>query len=72
MAALATRERTVPERSQPDQRASKLFEPGSVTLEDAILAVWQELRAKGRAACPVCAGSVSADGACSDCGSELR
>jgi tRNA(Ile2) C34 agmatinyltransferase TiaS len=72
MAALATRERAVAERSQPDERASRLFQPGSVTLEDSILAVWENLVAEGRAECPVCGGSISADGGCPGCGSELR
>ena len=71
MAALATRERAVAERSQPDQRASKLFEPGG-TLEDAILAVWQDLVAEGSAACPVCGDSIAAESGCPGCGAELR
>ena len=71
MAALATRERAAAERPQADQRASRLFEPGSVTLEDSILAVWAGLVAEGRADCPVCGGSISAHG-CAGCGSELR
>ena len=72
MAALATRERAVAERPQVDRRASKLFDPGGVTLEDSILAVWENLVAEGRAECPVCRGSISADGGCAGCGSELR
>ena len=71
MAALATRERAVAEGPQADQRASRLFEPGSVSLEDSILAVWAGLVAEGRADCPVCGGSISADGGCAGCGSEL-
>lgn len=72
MAALATRERAVAERPLPDRGASRLFQPGSVTLEDSILAVWGDLVAEGRAECPVCGGSISADGGCAACGSELR
>ena len=72
MAALATREPAVAERRQAGQGASRLFEPGGVTLEDAILAVWEELIAEGRAECPVCGESISADGGCPGCGSELR
>ena len=72
MAALATRQPAVAEQRQAGQGASRLFEPGGVTLEDSILAVWEELIAEGRAECPVCGESISADGACSGCGSELR
>ena len=72
MGALATRERAIAERPQADPHASRLFEPRGATLEDSILAVWQELVAEGRADCPVCGGSISADGGCAGCGSELR
>ena len=72
MAALATRERALAERPQADRGASRLFEPGSVSLEDSILAVWDALVAEGRADCPVCGGSISADRGCAGCGSELR
>jgi RNA polymerase subunit RPABC4/transcription elongation factor Spt4 len=43
-----------------------------VTLEDAILAVWRDLVAEGRAACPVCGDSIAAESDCPGCGSELR
>ena len=72
MAALATRERAVAERPRVDDGASRLFQPGSVSLEDSILAVWAGLVADGRADCPVCGGSIAADGGCAGCGSELR
>ena len=72
MAAVVTRERSAAERPQPDRGASRLFEPGSVTLEDSILAVWEGLVAEGRAECPVCGDSISAEGGCAGCGSELR
>ena len=72
MAAVATRERSAAERPQRDCGASRLFEPGSVTLEDSIVAVWESLVAEGRAECPVCGGSISAEGGCAGCGSELR
>ena len=72
MAPVATRERSAAERPQPDRGASRLFEPGSVTLEDSIVAVWESLAAEGSAECPVCGGSISAEGGCADCGSELR
>ena len=72
MAALATRERAAAERPPVGEGASRLFEPRSVTLEDAILAVWQDLVAEGRAECPVCGGSISAEDGCAACGSQLR
>jgi hypothetical protein len=72
MGALATQERVVTERAQTNHGASRLFEPGRVTLEDAILAVWRDLVADGRAACPVCGDSIAAESGCPGCGSELR
>jgi hypothetical protein len=76
MAALATREHSVAERSEPGPASSagahsRLFEPGGTTLEDVVLRVWADLIAEGRAECPVCAGSISADGDCPGCGSAL-
>jgi rubrerythrin len=73
MAALATREQGVAQQRQSGQGASRLFEPGGATLEDSILAVWEDLVAQGRAECPVCGRSMSpsADGGCPACGSEL-
>jgi hypothetical protein len=73
MAVLATREQAVAEQPQAGQGASRLFEPGGATLEDSILAAWEDLIAQGRSECPVCGGSMSpsADGGCPDCGSEL-
>jgi hypothetical protein len=71
MAALATQGHTVAERSQGGEGGPRLFEPRSVTLEDAILAIWQDLVAEGRAGCPVCGGSISVEGGCAACGSEL-
>jgi hypothetical protein len=72
MGALATEERVVAERAQASGGEARLFEPGRVTLEDAILAVWSDLVTEGRAACPVCGGSISAEAGCPGCGSELR
>jgi len=75
MAALATREHSTAERPQPAHASSgapsRLFEPGGATLEDVVLGVWADLVADGRAECPVCGGSISADGGCLGCGSEL-
>ena len=72
MAAVATREEFVA-RPQAGRRASRLFEPRTVSLEDSILSVWRDLVEHGSAECPVCGGSMSpaADGGCSRCGSEL-
>jgi DnaJ-class molecular chaperone len=55
-------------------RPQALFEGGSATLEEAILGVWQELVAEGRARCPVCGDAMDAAdsaGACEACGAEL-
>jgi hypothetical protein len=55
-------------------RPPALFEGGSATLEEAILGVWQELAAEGRARCPVCGDAMDAAdaaGACEACGAEL-
>jgi hypothetical protein len=73
MAALATREQAVVAQPMAGHGASRLFEPGGATLEDSILAVWEDLVAQGCAECPICGGSMSpsADGGCPTCGSEL-
>ena len=73
MSATATRAplRTPERGAAPGQLRDRLFEPGSVTLEEAILAVWQDLVTEGRAECPVCGGSISVEGGCPACGSEL-
>jgi hypothetical protein len=58
-------------------RPPALFEGGSATLEEAILGVWQELAAEGRARCPICGDAmdamdaIDAAGACEACGAEL-
>ena len=73
MAAVATREQAVARRSHGGRRASRLFEPRTVSLEDSILTVWRDLAEQGRAECPVCDGPMSpaAEGGCSRCGAEL-
>jgi rubrerythrin len=73
MAALATREQGIAEQPRAERRVPRLFEPGGASLEDSILAVWEDLVAEGRAECPVCGGSMSpsADGGCPSCGSKL-
>jgi tRNA(Ile2) C34 agmatinyltransferase TiaS len=57
---------------------ARLFESGEVareepvvTLEDVVVAAWDDLAAEGRAECPVCAGELRAAGGCSSCGSDL-
>lgn len=60
MAAVAT----------PEAPATRLFEPQGPTLEDAIVAAWEELSAAGSTTCPVCSGTMSG-GRCEGCGSEL-
>ncbi len=71
MSAVATRERSAGiELPQRVEASPRLFDDG-VTLEDTILGAWEDLVVEGRAACPVCGGSMSADSGCSSCGSEL-
>ena len=72
MAALATRERAVAERPQAGPRRVEAVRAGRRDASrTSILAVWEDLVAEGRADCPVCGGSISADGGCAGCGSEL-
>jgi hypothetical protein len=76
MTAVATPERALAEREAGERDparpvAPRLFESGGPTLEDSILATWGELAAGRRAECPVCGGSMSSAGECSDCGAEL-
>ena len=70
MSALATREPVAAERPQRAEASPRLFDDG-LTLEDKILGAWEDLVVEGRAACPVCGGSMAAGSGCSDCGSEL-
>ena len=71
MAAVATRDQAVARRLHG--RASRLFEPRTVSLEDSILTVWRDLVEQGRAECPVCGGPMApaAEGGCSGCGARL-
>jgi tRNA(Ile2) C34 agmatinyltransferase TiaS len=71
VSAVATRDREAVALERP-QRGPRpaLFDDG-VTLEDKILGVWEDLVVEGRAACPVCGGSMEPATGCSDCGSEL-
>jgi hypothetical protein len=71
MSALATRERERVAVERPQRDAGpRLFDDG-VTLEDRILGTWEDLVVDGRAACPVCGGSIAAGSGCAGCGSEL-
>ena len=75
MSAVATREpRTaVVERPQRGVDGPRLFDDG-VRLEETILELWEDIVVEGRAACPVCGGSMTAGSghaACSGCGAEL-
>jgi hypothetical protein len=73
MSAVATREpRMEPmRRGSAEPRPGRLFEPSGPTLEDAILATWEELVDAGRASCPVCAAEMSPATGCEACGSQL-
>jgi hypothetical protein len=72
-AALTTTWPAIAERPPAPARppAPQLFEPGGVTLEDVVVALWDELVAEGRAECPVCGGSITRSAACGSCGAEL-
>jgi hypothetical protein len=72
MGAVATQEPRFrrPELDSAEPPVQRLFEPQGPTLEDAILATWQELATAAHAVCPVCAGELSATG-CASCGSQL-
>jgi hypothetical protein len=73
MTAVATRERTLGnlDRGSAEPPVQRLFEPQGPTLEDAILATWEELASADRATCPVCAAEMTRANGCSTCGSEL-
>ena len=71
VAAVATSEPALAERPPAEAPATRLFEPGGVTLEDVVLELWEDLGAQGRVACPVCGGSMIRAGGCESCGTEL-
>lgn len=73
MSAVATREAPATQRdaAAAEPPAPRLFEPKGPTLEDRIVAAWDELTVAGRVTCPVCSGEMSRAGACNGCGSEL-
>ena len=77
MTALATRiapdvggsdEPLAPQAERSDERP---FEPDGPTLEDAVLGVWEELVADGRAECPACGSAMSLLDGCEGCGAKL-
>ena len=77
MSAVATsaRETFLAHPPAAERSAPRLFEPAGgheVSLEDAILGVWEDLIATARAECPVCGGQLHRDFGCDACGSELR
>jgi tRNA(Ile2) C34 agmatinyltransferase TiaS len=73
MAAVATASRAgAPTGSLTLGRsAQRLFEPGEITLEDAILGALEDLAERGRTECPVCGGRLRAATGCDVCGTEL-
>jgi hypothetical protein len=72
MTAVATREHVQHREAEPAAPpAARLFQPQGPTLEDAILATWDELVSADHAPCPVCSGQLSRAGGCDSCGSEL-
>jgi hypothetical protein len=71
LTTLVTSGTAVAERPPARVPSARLFEPGGVTLEDVVIALWEELVAEGRAECPVCGGSITAAAECGSCGAEL-
>jgi hypothetical protein len=73
MTAVATREPRVrsPEGDSADPPTRRLFEPQGPTLEEAILATWDELVSADHATCPVCSADMSRTSGCETCGSQL-
>jgi hypothetical protein len=73
MTAVATRESHAREREvdSAERAAPRLFEPHGPTLEDAIVATWDELMSSDHATCPVCSADMSRTSGCETCGSQL-
>jgi hypothetical protein len=65
VAAVAVSERTDHLFETRGQRSNR------PTLEDRLLATWDELTVTGTAECPVCGSELHAAGGCEGCGSEL-
>ena len=59
----------------PQRQAKPIAGPhqerSAPTLEDVVLAAWEDLGLRGRAACPVCDGWIEPSG-CPSCGSLLE
>ena len=77
MSAVATpqRRRAMTQRAiAPQRSAQRLFEPraGEVSLEDRILAAWEDLAGASSAECVVCGGRMKVTSGCEDCGSALH
>jgi hypothetical protein len=69
--ATAKREEALTDSAPDGRSGGRLFEPGGVTLEDAIRSVWDELTQTGRAPCPVCDGSLGTADGCDGCGADI-
>ena len=71
--AVATRERSLQQRSMRGLSTPQLFDavdPSRSSLEDVVVGSWTDLISAGRASCPVCGGDLHPVG-CTDCGSQL-
>jgi hypothetical protein len=73
MSAVATRGAPVrsPLGEGTEAHTPRLFDPPGPSLEDALVASWDELTITGHTTCPVCSGEMSRTGVCESCGSEL-
>jgi hypothetical protein len=73
MSALATSEAPLarPKAEAAGPSNPRLFEPHGPTLEDRVIAAWDELSAAGQVTCPICSGELTRTSGCERCGSEL-
>jgi len=62
---------TRPEAEGTRRATPRLFEPQGPTLEDRIVAAWDELTAAGHVTCPICSAEMTRAGGCERCGAEL-
>jgi hypothetical protein len=75
--AIATRRRSPlvtdpPAAARPARRPLQPHQPdGGVSLEERLLAVWEDLTGHGHAGCPVCGGRINAGAGCDGCGSAI-
>ena len=67
---------TVTAPAAPTAQRARLFAPEAAdaagrSLEESVLAAWNELQLRGTAPCLVCGSALDAEGRCAACGAEL-